>query len=141
MQRRQVVRSLAVLAVGAAGCSEAPSPAPAPPNGPPPEPDDGGDGGSRTITRTPLQVENDYTWRESENGTVLLDVTVTNPAPTERVATLRITATLDGEEIVQQRHLNLASGEQTDLTVTFDFDYDAWVDGSKGLDFSFDYQS
>ena len=140
MQRRQVVQAVGLLVAGAAGCSEAPSPEPAPPTGTPNVTDDGDEVQSITPL-TPLQVENDYAWRESSDGTVLLDVTVTNPAPTARTATLTVIARLDGEEIEQRRSLDLDSGEQTEFTASFDFDYDAWEDGSKSLDFRFDYQS
>ena len=138
MQRRQVVRSLGLLAAGVAGCSEAPAPAPSPPTGTPAEPDDDGGGGGLT-TRRPLQVRNDYAISESPDGNVRIDLTVTNPASVDRMATLRITASLDGEEIEQEQRLDLGSGESTDLSFVFSFDYAAWRDSATSLDFTFDY--
>jgi len=139
MQRRQVVRSLGLLAVGAAGCSEAPAPAPAPPTGTPSDPDDDSSGGGGLTTRQPLQVRNDYTISESADGNVRIDLTVTNPASVDRMAILRVTASLDGNDVEQEQRLDLASGESTDLSFVFELDYGAWQDSATSLDFTFDY--
>ncbi|MFB6180068.1 MAG: hypothetical protein ABEI77_10135 [Halorientalis sp.] len=138
MQRRQVVRALALVTAGMAGCSEAPSPTPEPPTGTPGVPPDDGNVGGFT-TRQPLRVGGDYTLSAGPNGQVRLDATVTNPARVDRVATLVVHATLDGNDTTVRKHLNLASGESTSVSVLIGFDYTDWQDGSKSLDFTFEY--
>jgi hypothetical protein len=137
MQRRQVVRALGLLAVGSAGCSEAPSPTPAPPTGTPGDPDGGNTGG--LTTRKPLRVENDYTITEGPNGNVLIEATVTNPASVDRTATMRVDASLDGEDTVQRKQLDLASGESTDVSIVLDYRYEDWQAGSFSIGFNFEY--
>lgn len=138
MQRRDVVRSLAVLAVGTGGCSKAAAPTPAPPERRPSL----ADGSNVTLTANgPLQIEDGYSIAEGPGDNVDLTLSVTNPTERSHRATLRLTTSLGDRETEQTRLIFLERGETREFSFLLVFDYRKWLFGSPSLQVEFDYET
>jgi hypothetical protein len=137
MQRRQVVRTLALLTAGAAGCSEAPSPTPAPPEGTP-SGTINDTGASGLTTRQPMQT--DFSTLEGPDGNLQIDISITNPAELPRRVTLLVTARLDDEARTASQTFDLDRDETATHTFTIAFDYDRWLDSETSIDFDYNYR-
>lgn len=136
MDRRRLLRSAAGLlaGVGLAGCTGADGEVPVTAEPPPPgvggDEADGANGGGELLTATPeaLSIEN-YTETESEDGTLVVLVTVSNESVRRQVRLVRVTVTLDGVETVAETFVALGPGATETVRLGFDVGYQAWLGG------------
>lgn len=132
MDRRRLLRSAAGLlaGVGLAGCTSADGEVPVTAEPPPPGVGDGSDGSGEPGTATPeaLSIE-DYTETESEDGTLVVMVTVSNGSDRRQVRLVRVTVTLDGVETVAEKFVALGAGGTETVRLDVDVGYQAFLDG------------
>ncbi|WP_247008116.1 hypothetical protein [Halorientalis litorea] len=134
MRRRQVVAALGLLAAGSAGCSNTRRPTPSPPTGtPPPETETVG------LTAFPELEVAEFSARAGDEGNLVVDVTVSNPARRVREGSVRVTAAVgDGQRSATQT-FELGPGEEREVAVTVPLSYTEWDGGDGQLDFTFEY--
>ena len=129
MDRRRLLRSAAGLlaGVGLAGCTSADGEVPVTAEPPPPGVGDGS-GEPGTATPEALSIE-DYTETESEDGTLVVMVTVSNGSDRRQVRLVRVTVTLDGVETVAEKFVALGAGGTETVRLDIDVGYQAFLDG------------
>ncbi|MFB6142931.1 MAG: hypothetical protein ABEJ30_06265 [Halorientalis sp.] len=132
MRRRRVIPGLTALVTGAAGCSRTPRPTPQPPEPVPTASPETPSGPALTVTT--------FATRESEDGNLAVDLTVSNPADRSREAQLRVIASTEATSRSAVANLSLAPGASRDLTVTVPLSYREWEGADGSLDFSFQYR-
>ena len=137
MDRRRLLRSAAGLLAGAglAGCAgvdgEVPVTAEPPPSGVGGDGAGGTDGnGGEPGATTPDRVSiDDFGETESEDGTLVVLITVSNESAQRQVRLVRATVTLDGVQTVAEKFVTLAPGATETVRLVVDVGYQAWLDG------------
>lgn len=126
MYRRGALRALAaVVPVALAGCAAGLPNATGPRR--PPEPDGPPPSGETVVEVVDVDV------REAPDGDLRVVARVRNRGGRETTRDVVATATLDGDERVRSAEVDLAADAETDVTLDFEFEYTAFVDGNGGV--------
>jgi hypothetical protein len=142
MERRAVLRGLAVLSAGLAGCSGdtdetggATPPPDAMPTSPPRSDDEigtpvGSETGATPTTAAShaFSVPNaNFSFAESEDGNLVVRLPVRNDAPDHRRGMVNVSVLVEEEVVYERQPVELDSGDTREYNVTMPVDYETWT--------------